>query len=151
MADKMRLKEDWCGDSKKVSIWRKRETDLTFPNGMVECKHSWMWRAFIGCILIIALTFHRLPRTVVYTLNVPLTAYLNPSRFLQRRCLLRSHGSAQKCICSTQKQHCFKCDVIAVLWVSDATTSGYAIKLIRGDYKLKESRLDPKELSSLLK
>lgn len=36
-------------------------------------------RAFIGCILIIALTFHGLPRTVVYTQNVPLTAYLNPA------------------------------------------------------------------------
>lgn len=42
-------------------------------------------RAFIGCILIIALTFHRVPRTLVYTQNVPLTAYLNPASLFARR------------------------------------------------------------------
>lgn len=41
-------------------------------------------RSFIGYILIIALTFHRLPRTVVYTQNVPLTAYMNPASLLRR-------------------------------------------------------------------
>lgn len=35
-----------------------------------------------GRILIIALTFHRLPRTVVYTQNGPLTAYLDPAALL---------------------------------------------------------------------
>lgn len=113
----MGLKEDKSGDSEKVSIWKKRETDLTFPNGMIECKHSWMWyskRLFIGCILIIALTFHRLPRTVVYTQNVLLTAYMSTaSLFSQRRCKLRGLGSAEKCICSIQKQHC-----LGILWWS---------------------------------
>lgn len=58
----------------------KGGTDLTFPDGMAERKHSWM-RVFIGCILIIALPFRTLPRTVVYTQNVPLTTYLH-SHFL---------------------------------------------------------------------
>lgn len=36
-------------------------------------------RVRTGCILIIALTFHRLPRAVVYKQNVAETSYLHPA------------------------------------------------------------------------
>lgn len=41
-------------------------------------------RALIACVLIIALTFHRLLRSVVYTQNGLLTAYLNPALHFHR-------------------------------------------------------------------
>lgn len=53
----------------------KRGADLTFPNRRTECKHSWM-TGFIECVLIVALPFRRLPKTVMYKQNVLLTDYL---------------------------------------------------------------------------
>lgn len=140
----MGLKEDWNGDSEKVSIWRKRETGLTFPNGMDEYKHSWMWQKSTYW-----LRFN-------YCFDFPLTAYdcclyaewavdsLSESSlaFSQRRCELRSLGVAKE-----MHQLNWKAALFVIFVVKSSVALWVSVDL-RGDWVM---RWDLKELSSLMK